>query len=86
MKALISPEENPIFHIISWSGNPANPVMEAYPNSCRVAQVEPNEQTFPVADPMFWADCADDVIADQFYYNTATNEILPVVNVPMPTT
>lgn len=43
----------------------------------RVAQVEPDGQTFPVADPCFWVVCADDVIADQFYYDTATAQILP---------
>ena len=44
----------------------------------RVAQVEPADQTFPVADPLFWADCADDVVADQFYYDPETQTILPV--------
>lgn len=43
----------------------------------RVAQVVNNGETFPVADPLYWKDCSDDVIADQWYLNTETNEILP---------
>lgn len=43
----------------------------------RVAQVEPDGQTFPVADPCFWVACADDVVADQFYYDPNTTQILP---------
>ena len=40
----------------------------------RVAEVA--ESTFPVALPLFWTPCADDVVADQFYW--ADGEILPV--------
>lgn len=43
----------------------------------RVAQVEPEGQTFPVGDPLFWTPCADDVVQDQFYYDPATQTILP---------
>jgi hypothetical protein len=42
----------------------------------RVAQVEPDDKIFPVANPLFWMDCADNVVADQFYYNGT--EILPI--------
>jgi hypothetical protein len=82
MKALISPNEQPITHITSWQGNPSYPVYEPYPNSCRVAQVEPDEQTFPVADPMFWTDCADNVVADEWYYDTVTQTINKIVDAP----
>lgn len=44
----------------------------------RVAQVVEQGQTFPVGDPCFWMDCADDVVADQFYYDPATQAILPI--------
>jgi hypothetical protein len=84
MKALISPNESPIMHIASWSGDPSHPVYEPYPNSCRVAQVEPDDQTFPVADPMFWTDCANDVVADEWYYDTVTTTIIKIVNAPIP--
>ena len=35
----------------------------------RVAQVEDAANTFEVADSLFWVDCADDVVADQFWYD-----------------
>jgi hypothetical protein len=90
-KALISPNENPIKHIMSWELNPDKtspqkylPIFENYPNSCRIAQVEPSADDFPVAPPLFWTDCADDVVADQFYYDTANQTINPIVNAPYP--
>lgn len=46
----------------------------------RVAQVVADEG-FPVAEPLFWMDCAEDVVADQFYYDG--NSILPL---PKPAT
>lgn len=44
----------------------------------RVAQVELEENTFAVAEGLYWVDCADDVVADQFYFDTTTNEVKPV--------
>lgn len=32
-------------------------------------------QEFPIAPPLFWVDCADDVEADVYYYDTSTQEI-----------
>jgi hypothetical protein len=32
----------------------------------RVAQVL--AQDFPVSDPLFWVDCPDNIVADQFWY------------------
>jgi hypothetical protein len=54
---------------------PNEPVLNGY----RVAQVE--EVTFPVGDPTYWMECADNVIADQWYFNTTTQQItvVPVV-------
>lgn len=43
----------------------------------RVAQVEPDKNIFAVADPLFWIDCADDVVADQFWYDPADQTIKP---------
>jgi hypothetical protein len=88
-KALISPNEAPIKHIVAWDLNPVTtdprkylPVFENYPNSCRVAQVE--DESFPVAEPLFWVDCADDIVADEFYYDTQDSTIKPIVNEPIP--
>lgn len=33
----------------------------------RIAQVEPDGQTFEVANPLYWMPCEDNVIADQYY-------------------
>lgn len=35
----------------------------------RVAEV--CAQSFEVAQPLFWVDCADDVVADQFWFDPA---------------
>lgn len=86
MKALISLNEAPIRNITSWntSVTPAYPIYSNIPNSCRVAEVEPNDQTFPVAESMFWIDCANDVVADQWYYDTVALTINKIVNAPKP--
>lgn len=46
----------------------------------RVAQVAAQE--FPVAEGLFWVDCADDVVADQFYFDPSDQAIK--VNPPPP--
>jgi hypothetical protein len=33
----------------------------------RVAQIE--QQEFEVAEPLFWVTCANNVVADQFWYD-----------------
>jgi len=42
----------------------------------RVCQVEQEE--FPVAQPLFWVACADDVVADAFYFDEPSQTIIPV--------
>lgn len=75
-KALISPEEQ-IGFISSWTEDkPAQAVFTTIPNSQRVAQVE--NQSFEVASPLFWVDCADNVVADFWYYDNAIKEILRI--------
>ena len=44
----------------------------------RVAQVVPTGETFPVSEEMFWTPCADDVVADQFWYDTSDQQIKPI--------
>jgi hypothetical protein len=80
-KAIISPNESPIIYISGYTQD-NQPIYSNYPNSCRVAEVCDTE--FEIAPPLFWVDCANEVIADQFYYDTTTNQILPIVNAPMP--
>jgi hypothetical protein len=43
----------------------------------RVAQVELDGQTFEVGAPLFWTPCADDVVADQFWYDPSDQLIKP---------
>ena len=44
----------------------------------RVAQVVDQGQTFSVSDEMFWFDCEDDVVQDQFWYDPADQTIKPI--------
>jgi len=48
----------------------------------RVAEV--SDTTFEVNPILFWVQCADDVVADQFYYNIETQEIIAVPVKPVP--
>lgn len=52
----------------------------------RVAQVEDAANTFEVADALFWVDCADNVTADEFWYDPSDQLIKanPVVVVETP--
>lgn len=50
----------------------------------RVAEV--CDTPFEVAPPLFWVECADNVVADQFYYDTDTQTIIakPIRPKPQP--
>lgn len=75
--ALISPNESPIKYISGWTTDtPPEPIWMPIENSCRVAEVE--NEIFEIGSPLFWTECSDDVIADQFYYNLSDKEIYPV--------
>jgi hypothetical protein len=79
-KALISPNESPIQYISGWTEtNPKTPIYSTYANSCRIAEICDTE--FEIAPPLYWVDCADDIVAHEFYFDTVTSEILPIVNV-----
>lgn len=54
--ALISPNE-PVFDY-------SNPPVQIGERIAEVADVE-----FPVAPPLFWVECNDDVVADQWYWD-----------------
>jgi hypothetical protein len=58
---------------------PNEPVQNGY----RIAQVEMKADIFPVAEPLYWTDCADEVVADQWYYDTS-NQTIKLVPVPEP--
>jgi len=42
----------------------------------RIAEVK--SQSFEVAQPLFWVDCSDDVVADRFWYDPADQTIKPM--------
>ena len=45
----------------------------------RVAQVEEDDNIFPVAEPvMFWVNCTDNIIADKFWYDPLNESIKPI--------
>jgi hypothetical protein len=50
----------------------------------RVAQVVNEGQTFEVGSPLFWTSCADDVIADEFWYDPSDDTIKPIPVPPEP--
>lgn len=52
-----------------------SPVEKRY-DGFRVCQVVDIGQDFPIASPLFWTDCNDDVMADAFWYNPTTKEII----------
>jgi hypothetical protein len=70
MKALISTQEA----VTNFDGT----------TGYRVADV--HETGFEVANPLFWIDCADDVLADRFYYDPVDSAIKAVPERPMPET
>jgi hypothetical protein len=79
--ALISPNESPIQYISGWTNdNPPQAILTNIENSCRIAEVA--DKTFEVALPLFWTSCEDNVLADQFYYNTNDKEIYPIPKTP----
>jgi hypothetical protein len=82
-KALISTTETNIQYVSGWTeSNPPQAIYSIYPNSCRVAQVSDTE--FEVYHTLIWIDCADNVVADEFYYDTTDKTIKPIINAPYP--
>lgn len=73
-QALISPNET-VSYISSWTDTkPHQPIYSIITDAARVAEV--CDVDFPIAPPFFWVDCADDVVADQWYYNKQTQQII----------
>ena len=87
--ALIDPTTQ-VNVLTGWEPNPDPkipgkyvPLYEVIPNSARVAQVVDVGGSFPIAPPFFWVECNDDVVADQWYYDTQTEQII-VIPEPAP--
>lgn len=54
--------------------SPIEPRQSGY----RVAEVVDDNLEFEVSDPFFWVDCANDVTADQFWFDPSDNTIKPI--------
>ena len=86
MYALIDPNATEQY-ISSWD-EPVPPSKQYTPVYTQIGQrvAEVAQTEFPVAPPLFWFPCADDVVADQFYFDAPTQSIIPVPpNAPDPT-
>jgi len=89
-KALISSLES-VSYISSWApiGKNFAPVVTMIPNALRVAETAAEE--FPVYHTLFWVDCADDVVTDQYYWDSVQQLVIvkpqdaPYPVVPQPT-
>ena len=48
----------------------------------RIAQV--SEEVFDIAEPFYWTECPDEIIADIYYYRPDVNEyvLTPIPEVP----
>jgi hypothetical protein len=71
MKALVSPKE--VFNwdwVSDWqqTGSTWVPVYSQIENCQRLAQVEPDDKIFDVAQPLHWVDCPENCVADEWYY------------------
>ena len=52
--------------------------VESAQTGYRVAQVEQDANIFDVSEGLFWIDCADNIIADQFWYDPSDQTIKEV--------
>lgn len=81
--ALISPQETVVRYISGWTNDdPPKPIFSDLSNACRIAQVE--DATFDVAPPLYWVECADNVNAYEFYFDTQDELIKPIPNLLPP--
>lgn len=51
------------------------PVQTGY----RVAQVEPNENIFEVADDLFWVECPENIIPDHYWFNSENGTFVEII-------
>lgn len=75
-KALISPNER-VEYISSWvqiSEKIFMPQITVLENAARIAEVADNE--FEVGSPLFWVECGDSVVADVFYFDLLSANVL----------
>jgi len=71
-QALISPNE-PVY-------NYATPPAEI---GVRIAQTVPDGSEFPVAEPLYWVPCADNVDASTYYWDGSAPAVKPIAPAPV---
>lgn len=76
MKKALVDTTTSVQHIVSWSGD--NAIYETYPNSARICEI--TDTIFEVHSSLIWFDCADDVTAEHYYYDTETKKAELIVN------
>ena len=52
--------------------------LEPKENGVRIAQVEPDDKIFVVAEPLYWFTCPDDCNADTWYFNTQLHQCVEI--------
>jgi hypothetical protein len=83
MNALVSPNE--AVQTYTWVSDGKGGWVTQWadiPNAERIAEV--SATPFEVAPPLFWVSCADNVVADQWYYDSATQQCVQIVYPPKP--
>jgi hypothetical protein len=73
MKALINPLEI-TYQITAWELNGAEYVPTQTQLGYRVCEV--NQNSFDVAEPLFWVDCQDELLADNYFFDINTKELV----------
>lgn len=84
-KALINPNYQ-VMYISSWSYDYLQkkevPLYTQIENAEMVCDTSPVE--FEVAEPLYWVDCDDAVVAYEYYLDTTDNLIKEIINAPYP--
>ena len=62
-----------------------NEIVENWDGTSGVRVAEVTEQPFEIAPPLYWVDCDDACVADEWYFNTEINECIPKPIQPEPT-
>ena len=80
MLALIDPDTS-VSYISGWTQD-KKPIFTVIPNSARVCEVVADGAGFPVAPPLAWIACGADVVADQWYFDTSTQQFIVIPSPP----
>ena len=81
-KSLISPQETRYYQTGWDTRTPPQPVLDGV--GYRIAQVVPEGAEFPVSEPLYWTDCADNICADEFVFDPSDNSFQPALWEPIP--